>query len=63
MRFYELQQKTGGNWKTVGYFLNKTNAEQEEEEFNTLTSVRPTRVIEREFSDFGDWDSIKDFIR
>ena len=63
MKFYELQQRTGGNWKTLGFFLGKSNAEQEEKEFNTKTEVNPTRVIEREFSDFGDWSSIKDFLR
>ena len=54
MRFYELQQKTGGNWKTVGYFLNKTNAEQEEEELSK-DAQRLQNIIEDIINTKDEW--------
>jgi hypothetical protein len=63
MKFYELQQKTGHSWMAVGFFLNRKNAEEHLKEFNTKTEVKPLRITKREFLDFGDFESIKDFIK
>jgi len=62
MIFYELQQRTQTRWTCVGFFLDKQNARDHMEDFNTKTQIAPMRIQERDFLDFGDFKSIRDFI-
>ena len=51
MKFYELQQDSGGGrWHVVGYFRKHEHAELAEAQFNTMTTVKSTKIIERRFT-------------
>jgi len=50
MKFYELQQEASqGRWRTVGFFRKRELAELAEAQFNTKTTVKLTKIIERRF--------------
>jgi hypothetical protein len=49
--YYEVQQKNGSDWRDVGSFLYKKNAEKYEKEFNTKIMINPTRIVKRKFLD------------
>ena len=50
-KFYEVQQRTGSHWHTLGYLRSKKDAEKYESLYNTKVVIYPTKVIEHEFID------------
>tara|TARA_R100000808_G_C2153235_1_gene163299 strand:- start:4934 stop:5125 length:192 start_codon:yes stop_codon:yes gene_type:complete len=54
-KFYEVRQQLNNlHWSTLGFFKKKSDAEKYVTLYNTKVVVKPTQIVERNFTDIKD---------
>ena len=57
MKFFEVKQKAGSSWRSIGFWRKKEDAEKYETLYNTKVLVNPTKIVEHKFLSLKDFEN------